>query len=279
MYRPKNISWSQAKKYQNCGQQYYYQKVLGMPDRPGVGLLMGSMGDEVIAGSQGFWQDMIEENSLRDYAQEFRILADKRRKEVGGNLHPEELEEWDTEAPRVEELIRQYTDPESTMHRHLKPLSVQKQYNVRFRGLKFPILGYADLIADNKDTGRRAIVDLKIVKRKTNGGTLDQRYQTALYAFAEMQDEGLEELPYAEIHALVKKKTPELEHNYLKPTEDDVTQVLQLCLNLQFGLESSHFPLNRQSNLCSPKYCSYYDKCHKENSRGLDVLKALYEKA
>jgi len=280
MYRPKNISWSQANKYSNCGQQYYYQKVLGMPDRPGVGLLIGSLGDEIVTGRNGFWADMIEKGSpQKDYAEEFRKDTQAKKQEVFDSLHEEEQEEWEKEIPRVEELIREYCEPDCTMHTHLKPLSVQKQYNVRFRGLKHPILGYADLIADNKDTGRRAIVDLKIMKRKSNGGTITQRYQTAFYAFAEMQKEELEDLPYAEIHGMIKTKSPQLEHTYIKPSEDDVTQFLQLCLNLQFGLESNHFPLNRQSNLCNPKYCSYYEKCHKENSRGLDILKALYEKA
>ena len=280
MYRPKNISWSQANKYSNCGQQYYYQRVLGLPDRPGVGLLIGSLGDETVAGRNGFWADMIEKGSpQKKYAEEFRKDADKKKKQVFDSLHIEEQEEWEKEIPRVEELIKEYCEPDCTMHTHLKPLAVQREYSVRFRGLKYPILGYADLIAENKDTGARAVVDLKIMKRKSNGGTTAQRYQTAFYAFAEMQKDELKDLPYAEIHGMIKTKNPQLEHTYLKPSEDDVTQFLQLCLNLQFGLESNHFPLNRQSNLCNPKYCSYYEKCHKDNTRDLDVLKALYEKA
>jgi hypothetical protein len=282
MYKPKNISWSQVNKYQTCGQQYHYSKVLGLPETFGVGLIIGSLGDEVVTGKQGFWHDMIEKgepNPKRKYAEEFKKDADAKLKIVVDSLEPEDVETYVSEVPRVQQMIDEYCQPNCTMHSHLKPISVQKEYNVRFRGLKFPIKGYADLIADNKDTGRRVIVDLKIMKQKSYGGTVAQRYQTALYAFAEMQDQGLEELPYAEIHGLIKKKKPELDFTYFAPSSDDVTQVLQMCLNLQFGLESNHFPLNRQSNLCNAKYCSYYEKCHKDNSRDLETLKALYEKA
>ena len=280
MYRPKNYSWSASNAFNDCGQKVYYKRVLGLPERPGVGLLLGTLGDEIVMGTNGYFADVIrtgEPEPNRDYATDFEKDANQRFKEIRDSLYPEEQDEFSESIPRVKTLIQEYCQPECTMHKHLKPIAIQSEYNVRFKGLRVPIRGYSDLVAYHADTERYVVVDMKVQKRKANGGTVGQRYQIGFYGFAEMMKRDLDYLPAGEIHCFVRKKNPELEHSMFPCHQDDVTQVLQLTLNYQFGIESNYWPLNRQSNLCNPKYCSFYDRCHKDNERDIQVLKDLYE--
>ena len=153
-------------------------------------------------------------NQNRDYATDFEFLQIKEGKRLGDNLHPEEQKSGISESiPRVKTLIRQYCQPECTMHKHLKPISVQRIQRTLQR-FACPNQGYADLIAYHGYGRYVAIVDMKVQKRRPMVGHWIKGIRSVFYAFAEMMKRDLDYLPAGEIHCFVrKKKTPELEHN------------------------------------------------------------------
>ena len=278
-YKPKNYSWSQAKKYLNCGMQYQYSKVFGLPEKAGVGLLMGIASDEIVMGETGFFADLIggAPKSSSEYEADFSVFVQNTKDRHCKDWSDEEEYTFEKDYERVRPLIAKYCDPDCEPHRHLKPLKVQVKYNFNLHGLNSPIIGYSDLIAVDKGTHQRVVVDLKCVKTKP-WQSAAYRLQTSLYALAEQQDHDLEYLPKVEIHSLVKTKKPAIDALSLQIETSDITTVYQMLLNLQFGIESNYFPLNRLSNLCSMKYCSFYEKCFNEHDRKIETLKDLYAK-
>jgi len=278
-YKPKNYSWSQAKKYLNCGMQYQYSKVFGLPEKSGVGLLMGIAADEIVMGESGFFADLINGASKNptEYEDEFSAFVQHTRDRHCKDWTVEEEEIFEKDYERVRPLVAKYCDPTCETHRHLKPVKVQAKYNFNLHGLNAPIIGYSDLIAVNKETDQRVVVDLKCVKTKPWQPSA-YKLQTSLYALAEQQDHNLDYLPKVEIHSFVKTKKPAIDYLPLQIKTSDITTVYQMLLNLQFGIEANYFPLNRLSNLCSMKYCSFYERCFTEHDRKLETLKDLYAK-
>ena len=280
-FRPKNFSWSQAKKYSDCAKKYHYNKVLGLPEKPGVGLLIGIIADDVVMGESGYFADVINKikNGPEYYEKKFEDKVKNLKNDAEDHLTDEENDQLEKDASRVQTLITQYCEPTCMMHRHLTPLAVQKKYNISLTGLKAPIIGFADLISRDKNTNELVVVDLKVTKQRPYMQIKSYKLQTALYAFAEMQEQKLDYIPNIEIHSMVKNKKPILDHGAYMISTDDITQTYQMLLNLQFGIDSNYYPLNRLSNLCTPTYCTFYDKCHSDHDRKLETLKLLYDKS
>ena len=114
-----------------------------------------------------------------------------------------------------------------------------------------PVHGYVDLI----DTNGR-IIDFKTAKKKPAGIRPDYRLQVATYKQLAPGANGV-----VKLDTLVKSKTVQVvEQTFVITTADQrSTQVLYPLA--QEGMRIGLYMPNRNSMLCSRKYCSYANRC------------------
>ena len=94
--------------------------------------------------------------------------------------------------------------------------------------------------------------------------------QGALYALVIMQKRNLTEIPAFENHLIIPDQPPVFLKTDL--TAEDLFMAYKLLTELNSRIDNDYWPLNRSHALCSPMWCSVYDKCHYENFESVDEL-------
>ena len=146
-------------------------------------------------------------------------------------------------------LLRKYLEEVAP---EIRPAALEQQVIGEIGGVK--VRGYIDIV-DVDGT----IVDVKTAAKSPSGISSDYAFQLATYRQLLPAANGK-----ARLDTLVATKTPKLVKIEYEVTAADQLLTANLYPRVREGIrEGLYFP-NRNSNLCSRKYCNFADACCKE---------------
>jgi hypothetical protein len=113
-------------------------------------------------------------------------------------------------------------------------------------------------VVDLLDVSGR-LIDIKTAKAKPSGIPPKYRFQVTTYRMITPGANGR-----ARVDTLVKTKTLQLHQNEYEVTAADVIHIEKMYPLAQEAMRSGLYAPNRESMLCSGKYCAYWEQCEAE---------------
>ena len=252
------LGYTNSNDMEDCGRKLYYKKVLKLPDPPSHPMVSGYI---IEAGTEAHCTNLmtgifgcdVREAMQEEMDQHYLALNEGDQKLV--------FEEFEDNVKSV----NLYTDMID-----FEPIAMQEWTNFKLDGIERPGSGKLDLRAMRN--GRMGIIDWKRVKTKSKPQAKPAyKLQLALYALHTMKKYNLEEIPWTENHIFYAGgKPPVIIRQEI--TAEDIYEAVYRQRLLHQKLEMGFFPMNRQSFLCKPTFCAYYEKCHFENFETLNEL-------
>jgi RecB family exonuclease len=227
---------------QTCQVRWFYRKVLGLPERRSAHLGLGSAVHHAI--TENFRQKMHTREDLPT-AGAVALFRDAWARE----LDQITLEKGDDAADMKEAgevMTRLYMERAAPQ---IEPAAVEKRVEGVIGGV--PVQGYIDVL-DVHGT----IIDLKTAKRATGQAPAGYRNQVATYAMLEPGANGK-----ARLDTLTKGKTVDLKPTTIAITDSDRHHTTRLYSIAREQMASGVYAPNRAANLCSRKYCSFWERC------------------
>ncbi len=239
------LSPSQANTFLNCSAKWWFKYGAGLPDPKSGSLVRGLAVHKVIehwfklilAGAAPEVEDMHDSyeaawDAICDEGASFAVDDDIDALKSSGAV-----------------LLRKYLEEVAA---EIRPAAVEQQVLGEIAGVR--IRGYVDII-DVDGT----IIDVKTAAKKPSG--VDRGYAFQLATYREI-------LPgasgKARLDTLVATKTPQIVKLEYEVTDADRLLAMRLYPRVREGIrEGLYFP-NRNSNLCSRKYCNFCEACERE---------------
>ncbi len=136
----------------------------------------------------------------------------------------------------------------------IQPVSVEKEFLINVYGLKYPLLGYIDLVDDDG-----YIIDHKVAKRSWPKNQEHKDLQLTAYSLAYKRLKGKCEkgLRY---DVMVRTKEPKIQQLLTKRTNEDIKRFKKLLSYVNHSIETGIFYPNE--NYMCPS-CGYSDLCKK----------------
>ena len=246
-----HLSMTQLTMFRRCPIQYHYRYDLGLIIPPDGGLVRGKSVHQGIAVNMEQKKETGVDLSVSD-VQEATAAAfesEAADAEFQADEKPGELKD-----SAVALAAMHTTDLAPT----IQPLEVEREMRFSVPGVEVPFLGYIDLI-DMRSTVR----DTKTAGRTPQADVADKSFQLTGYAFAYMQDYG--ELPKAvTLDYLIATKTPKAEVRESVRTSKDIARFIGTSRMMAEAIAAENYYPNEDGWHCSPRYCGYYERCHKE---------------
>jgi hypothetical protein len=227
---------------QVCQMRWYYRKVLELPQRKSVHLALGTA---LHAGiMENFRQKM---HTRRDLATDtvVGIFRDAWRAE----LQSVSLEKGEDPAD-IEQggalMTRLYMERAAPQ---IRPAAVETHVRGVIGGVA--VQGYPDVVTEEGD-----IVDLKSAKRALGQPAPGYRNQVATYTMLVPNASGK-----ARIDTVTKGKTVDVKPSTIQITDSDRHHTTRLYSIAMDQMKSGVYAPNRAANLCSRKYCAYWERC------------------
>jgi RecB family exonuclease len=239
------LSPSQITTHGNCSYQWFCRSVLKLPEPKTGSLALGSAVDDAINANMRLKIETQKDLPVEDVLIEFNAAWE--------NLQPatEYRDDEDPSALKKQgqgliELFMEKVSPE------IDPIAVQLPVSGVIGGVA--VRGIVDLIdASGK------IRDIKTGARKSKSMTSSQLIQLTSYA-------ALSPVPCTgvAVDLLVKTKTPQYVPLAEPLRADDMRFIDNLYPTVQEQMRSGLVTPNRQSTMCSRKYCAHWRVCEKE---------------
>jgi len=140
----------------------------------------------------------------------------------------------------------------------VQPIAVEKKLEVEFPGVDYSLLGYADVITED-----RWIRDIKTVKRTPSDDAVIGNLQLCAYSLMYQMEYENEETGVA-LDYLVKLKTPKAKTLRTTVTDADHQRFLKIMEAVATNIEQENFYPNHTYMMCGPHKCPYWDVCIKE---------------
>lgn len=246
------LTKSKMETFINCPRRYRYEYVDKIKCQKGVALVFGSCFHEALELNYAQKVSSEQDLPLEEVVQHFR---DRFAEQVPDAVLPAGVTEgWYTDVGcRMVALHHQEIAPTVT------PLFVEKSFRVSL-GDDFPfdLSGRWDLVDVDA-----IIVDNKSYKRPPKQEWVDKDFQMSLYSLAYRLmfnecENGLR------IDAVTKQLAPRVVQVWTKRTNDDAAWIIGQIEGIAKAiLAGTDYPRD-DSNLCSPLYCPYWDRCKKE---------------
>lgn len=246
MDNKRHISVSQLGTVKRCPKQWKFRYIDGLKTPPGIALVTGSSFDE--AYNMNYSQKITTKNDLpvEEVQQKFSDELDRRILEVEDKEDVEKKDEVkDTITKGIEVFHREIA-------KRVEPVKVQVELRVPIDD-EYEFLGFADVITQS------AIVD-----NKTAGKYEAGKYLTQLQAYVYMWHQLTDEIKGAELHYLVKTKTPKTQieqvnnispEDFLHYNTETVNFIKKLYTDPDIAFR------NEEGWHCSPRFCGFYNKC------------------
>ena len=258
-FKRNHFSPSSRSTYFICGKRFEYSYILERPRKESAALIIGKAVDSAM---QVYFNDKDKTNPHDTY---YKLIDESILKYSGEE--PEIVEELEELKERIADALSIYFDEYAPYY---EPIVVQKKIQIQIEGLTLPILGYCDLIA--KHYGKKKVIDHKTSGKSINTPKSDHVKQLAVYTLAYMKEESLNEIPDAELHVIVKTKKPKIQIVPVQLSEQIFSDLIDEFFQLQQNIKKNFFPKNRESFLCSEKWCDFYHECHESNGMKLDQI-------
>lgn len=256
-----HLSVSQLKTYVGCSAKWYYRYIQGIKTPKSMSLHFGSCFDEAM--NTNYTQKMATRKDLTA-AEASDVFSTNWNGEIGNvALDKDDVpsEQYDTGIKCVREYM-------GTIAPSIQPRAVQKKVKVTIPNFDYDFVGFIDLIdqddviIDNKTAANSPPMDKATGLHRYSSH--DDFLQMIAYAtFGPVANEGIIP-PHCRLDYTVKLKTPKVIQVKVMPTAQDKGFLMDLMGRVADGIKHEVFIPNRNNNLCSRKYCGYYDMCHAE---------------
>lgn len=239
---------SQVNCYLGCPCKWYYRYLVGLDDPKNSSLALGIAVDEAL--SHNFRQKAETRQDLPAGAvcDAFSCAWAEQAAEATF-VEGEDPDDFHEAGRGLVDLFMAKRAP------HIQPAvidgapAVQVKVSGEIAGV--PVRGVIDLFTEDGVT-----VDLKTSARKPGSIGADYRLQMTTYDLLNNHSRGLARFEY-----MIRTKTPKVEPYAIEITPADVAYAEAVYpLALEGMKDGLHIP-RRSSNLCSRKYCSFWQRC------------------
>ena len=238
------LSPSQANTFLNCSAKWWFKYGAGLPDPKGGSLVRGLAVHKTIER----WFKLILQGATPDI-EDMREPYDDAWEALSADASFAADDDIDEVKRSGAVLLRKYLEEVAP---EIRPAALEQQVLGEIGGVK--VRGYIDIV-DVDGT----IVDVKTAAKSPSGISSDYAFQLATYRQLLPAANGK-----ARLDTLVATKTPKLVKIEYEVTDADQRLTCSLYPRVREGIrEGLYFP-NRNSNLCSRKYCNFADACCKE---------------
>jgi len=267
----------------DCQQKWAYIYIHGLRRPPAAALMYGRAWDKTISdGDIGYWAEVLRDG---------KHLTVNQAREKFASI-------WDTEAAEVEDwgdddkgvLLDCGTQgmglwvPEVAVKHYPHSLQRRFQFGVEDDSGKWSLNGVIDTtLRDLREKQDKAVLhDDKTAKqswltktgpnagkpsRKATGGLQAAAYTLGVKVDPKLQGEVLHDRLVFDVH--VKTKVPQQQAIEVKVTPQEHEDYLRLAgavrLQQQASIQAGYFVPNRQSNLCSKRWCPFHEECVREH--------------
>jgi hypothetical protein len=251
------LSPSSLNGYLSCSAKFYFRKIEKLPDPPNGALTLGSAVHAAIGANleqkMDSYRDLPPAGVQAIYLDAWDLLVKGVYPGRHGGDPSLPVEFRDDENPAELKaqglaLTLKYLDEACP---EIEPAAVELPVYGRVGGVS--VRGYIDLLERD---GR--VRDLKTAARKPAEISPAYRLQVATYTQICPEASGA-----VCVDTLVKTKTPQLVQITCQIDQSDVDAVEKQYPLVQRGIRSGWFAPNRESNLCSRKYCAFWRSCQK----------------
>ena len=236
------LSPSQLNCWLDCQAKWYYKHVLNLPDVQGANLTLGRAVHSALG--ENFAQKIETKQDLDGLGVEALFVdafeSELQRATLTADDSVDDL--IDTGRAAISTYMAEVAPT-------IDPAAVELHVTGTLAGVA--VQGYIDLM----DVHGR-IIDIKTAKKKPAGIRPDYRLQVATYKQLAPAANGI-----VKLDTLVKSKTVQLVEQTFAITEADVKATATLYPLAREGMRSGLYMPNRNSMLCSRKYCPYADRC------------------
>jgi RecB family exonuclease len=238
------LSPSQANLFLNCSARWWFKYGLGLPDPKGGSLVRGSTVHKCI--EHWFKLRMAGAEPEIEEVAEFFDDAWEAQAADAQFANTDDIEDLKRSGARLLRLYLEQVAPE------IRPVKLEQKVTGEVGGVR--VQGWIDQVDSD---GR--ILDVKTAEKSPSGISGDYAFQLATYRQILPGANGR-----ARLDTLVNNKAPKLVTIEYEVSEADRLLTLNLYPRVREGIrEGLYFP-NRNSNLCSRKYCNFADACCKE---------------
>jgi len=270
------ISKSSLLERMGCPFAWYCNRVLKMPGKDSLGMIVGTSFHEA---EEWFQSERMANrvHSLEECKRQCRaVFNGKVRESWKANLLEASREQVNEARGQVLGLVEVF-------HPYalgLKPVAVEQEFSISLPGLpEWSIFGYIDAICEAEDApGQHVVVDYKTAASspyKEDGkdpkGTDERRLnyvsevlwnpEVACYCLGYRALFGKREHEFMYYYA-VKTKKPKVMPVRVKVTDDQIDWFLKLAVDYVRGIMTDIHERRTDGWSCSPKGCSYWDFCH-----------------
>lgn len=246
--RGNRLSYSEISTAMTCLAKWKYRYVDELPSDKNGSMVFGTAVHKAL--SAGFQYRFRQKQNL-ELAEIRRVFRNNLIANLPGTVLGEDENQLLMETVG-EQLLTEYF---KQIGYGLKPVLIEEKVEKVIRGV--PILGFIDLAVVKQK--QLVIVDFKTVGRQPADITDDQRLQLTIYRML-CPDETLWKPAPAEIHYLNRTKI-EVSVKETEITAADYQYAETIITGTAQQMMSGPYVPNRQHNLCTKRWCSYWQQC------------------
>jgi len=253
-----NITPSMINTYMTCPAKAKYAYIDKLTRPPGASLIVGRAFDEAVSH---FWQARLAGQRPPDCREVY--VETLRAESEPVELSPEDKSFIEGAIDNGARAVSAYIE---TVGPRVVPGGVQVPRSLRAG--QHTVYGRADLIGATpksiKVTPRCILVaDVKTSRRKTDYIRSDELVQLVSYATRDTATPTIE-YPIVQIHRAVITANPTVSIITHRLEPQDAKYVESLAAHVARSFEAGAFPPNRESFVCSRRFCPFWKTCEEE---------------
>jgi hypothetical protein len=239
------LSPTQVSTFLECSAKWWYKHGLHLPEQKSSNLGIGIAFHDAVMENFRQKIDTKEDLPVAGTRALFRSSWESMKDDLvfAPKEHPNNLR--DTGEALVEEYMTMVAP-------RIQPAAVEQVVCGSVGGVK--VRGRIDVI---DATGR--IIDAKTSRKKPAGIPPNYRFQVATYAKLHGQASGT-----VRLDTVTKTKTIQVVEQSFPIVESDLLQLERMYPLAQEAMRSGLYVPNRNSNLCSRKYCTFWEHCESD---------------